>query len=230
MKILYLIPARGGSKGIIGKNIKLLGNKPLIQYSIECARNLTDDTNICVSTDSAEIINEVEKMGLKVPFVRPNELATDVAGSDDVIRHALNFYESGGIFYDTVILLQPTSPFRVPWHVRKALELYNSELDMVVSVKESPANPYYSIYEEDSSGYISKSKPGSFYRRQDCPKVYELNGAIYIIKSDSIKKQKMSEFKKVRKFVMDGINSIDIDTKMDWDFCEFLLDKKAVRF
>lgn len=228
MKTLFLIPARGGSKGIPGKNIKKLGTKPLIQYSIDCAREITTDDNICVSTDDLEIIKVIENLGLKVPFIRPDYLATDTASSDLVIRHALKFYESNNVYYDAVVLLQPTSPFRKPWHIKNALKIYEPGLDMVVSVKETSANPYFSLFEEDNSGYLLMSKKSNFKRRQDCPNVYEFNGALYIISSDSIKEKSISDFKKIRKYIMEEVYSVDIDSPIDWEFCEFLLSKAVL--
>ena len=154
MKVLVIIPARGGSKGIPRKNIKLFNGKPLIYYTIDCARAVCPDEDICVSTDDSEIISVVEQYGLKVPFVRPAELATDTAGTYEVLLHALDFYEKQGKHYDVVMLLQNTSPFRTAEHVKDALKLFNSEVDMVVSVKESSANPYCNLFEEDSNGHL----------------------------------------------------------------------------
>ena len=112
MNILVVIPARGGSKGIPHKNIKKLNGKELITYSIDVARQLTSDDNICVSADDDNIIATVENYGLKVAFKRPIELATDSAGTNGVLLHALDFYENQGRTYDVIVLLQPTSPFR----------------------------------------------------------------------------------------------------------------------
>ena len=112
MDVLVVIPARGGSKGIPYKNIKLLNGKPLIYYSIDIARQFTTDNNICVTTDDERIIEVVESYGLKVPFKRPDYLATDTCGSSEVIQHAWKFYADKGTHYDAVLLLQPTSPFR----------------------------------------------------------------------------------------------------------------------
>lgn len=220
--ILYLITARGGSKGIPGKNIKPLAGKPLLLYTIECARKLAGDSAICLSTDSSEIIKVAQSVNLHVPFVRPAELATDTAGSDEVIRHALEYYKSREMHFDVVVLLQPTSPFRKPGHIREALQLFTPGIDMVVSVKEASANPYYTLFEEEE-GFLVKSKQGSFKRRQDCPKVFELNGAVYVINVKSLEKYRLPEFKKVRKYVMDEFSSVDIDTALDWEFCEFLM-------
>src|SRR6185436_3803407 len=117
MRLLFVIPARGGSKGLPGKNIKPLNGKPLIGYSLDFARLFTKDENICVSTDSAEIAACVSEFGYKVPFMRPAELATDTAGSYGVIKQAMLFYEASGRHYDAIVLLQPTSPFRQKNHL-----------------------------------------------------------------------------------------------------------------
>jgi N-acylneuraminate cytidylyltransferase len=157
VKTLFLITARGGSKGILRKNIKQLGGKPLIAYSIDIARKFVSDEFICVSTDSDEIINVVENYGLKVPFKRPDELAKDVSGSYEVILHAFNWYKNNGITFKSIVLLQPTSPFRTKKNVEDALDLFSSnDLDMVVSVLKSKANPYYNLFEEDENGYLAK--------------------------------------------------------------------------
>ena len=124
MKTLYLIPARGGSKGIPHKNIRPLCGLPLIGYSINVAREFADDCDICLSTDDPEIAETARKMGLDVPFMRPDSLATDKSGSYEVMLHALDFYHNRGVDYDRLVLLQPTSPMRTADDVRRALELY----------------------------------------------------------------------------------------------------------
>ncbi len=231
MNTLFLIPARGGSKGIPKKNIKLLGNKPLIYYSIELARHFVSDNMICVSTDNEEIINTCKKVGLEVPFIRPSELATDTSSSDEVIAHAINFYETKGVKVDKIVLLQPTSPFRKFIHLQESLQLYSPEIDMVVSVKETEANPYYVLYQENNQGYLEKFvKDANFTRRQDLPKVYQYNGAIYTINAASFKKyNKLSLFEKLIKYEMDKLSSIDLDTPLDWAFAEFLIEKGFIK-
>ena len=223
MKPLIVIPARGGSKGVPRKNIKVLGDKPLIQYTIDAAKDVFDDEFICVSTDDFEIKSVVEQLGLKVPFLRPNELASDTAGTYEVLLHAISYYESKGYFPDTLILLQPTSPFRTSAHIKEALKLYHESIDMVVSVKETKANPYYILFEEDRNGYLKKTKEANFTRRQDCPKVWEYNGAIYIINVKALKEKTISQFTKVCKFDMDETSSHDIDTLLDWRIAEIIL-------
>jgi CMP-N,N'-diacetyllegionaminic acid synthase len=221
MNYLVIIPARGGSKGIKNKNIKLLKGKPLINYTIEEARKVFDDSKIYISTDSIEIKNIVEDAGIKVPFIRPEELATDTANSRDVVLHAINHYEKkNDLILDYIILLQPTSPFRNSKNIMDSLTLWNKNIDMVVSVKETKSNPYYTLFEENSAGLLIKSKKSDFTRRQDIPKVWELNGAIYLINALSIKSKKIHEFNKVVKYEMDEISSLDIDNKLDWLFAE----------
>lgn len=227
MKILVIIPARGGSKGIPHKNIKPLAGKPLIYYTIDVARQIVADEDICVSTDDSEIIQCVEKYGLKVPFIRPAELATDTAGTYEVLLHALNFYELQGKWYDVVLLLQNTSPFRTAKQVKEALTLYQSDIDMVVSVKECSANPYYCVFEENQEGYLNICKgDGNITRRQDAPKVYEYNGAIYVINSHSLKQKPLNKFTRRIKYVMDEQSSLDLDTMNDWRMAELIASQK----
>ncbi|MDY0142879.1 MAG: acylneuraminate cytidylyltransferase family protein [Bacteroidales bacterium] len=226
MKPLVVIPARGGSKGVPHKNIKELNGKPMIQYTIEAAREVFKDEHICVSTDDFKIKEVVENIGLKVPFMRPAELATDTAGSYDVLLHTLSYYNNKGYEPDTIIMLQPTSPFRTAAHIKEALELYTTDLDMVVSVKETSSNPYFLLFEENKDGFLNKSKESDFVTRQECPKVWEYNGAIYIVNVESLKKSPLNKFKKVKKYVMDEMSSHDIDSMLDWRIAENYNDKK----
>lgn len=227
MRSLVIIPARGGSKGIPHKNIKPLAEKPLIYYTIDVARQIVLDQDICVSTDDPEIIKCVEDYGLKVPFVRPTELATDTAGTYEVLLHALNFFESQDKHYDIVILLQNTSPFRTAEQVKEALQLYRNDIDMVVSVKECSANPYYCVFEENDDGFLYVSKgDGKIIRRQDAPKVYEYNGAIYIINVESLKQMPLYAFPRRVKYVMDAKSSLDLDTMFDWQTAEMIAKEK----
>lgn len=223
MEVLVIIPARGGSKGIPHKNIKPLNGKPLIYYTIDIARAITTDDNICVSTDDDDIVEVVEKYGLKVPFRRPAELATDTAGTYEVLLHALSYYELMGKHFDAVLLLQNTSPFRKAEQIKEAFHLYNKDVDMVVSVKECTANPYYCVFEENSEGYLHVCKgDGNIFRRQDAPKVYEYNGAIYIMNPKVLKTTHMHKMQKRVKYVMDEISSFDLDTMVDWNMAEMI--------
>lgn len=226
MKTLYVIPARGGSKGIPHKNIKPLAGKPLIGYSIDVARQLADDADICLTTDDPEIARTAESMGLNVPFLRPASLATDTCGTYEVLIHALDFYRDRGIDYDTLVLLQPTSPMRTADDVRAALALYSPDIDMVVTVKEAASNPYYNCYETDSDGFLHISKgDGGYTRRQDAPKVWEYNGAVYVINVESLRQMPLSAFTRRRMSVMPAERSVDLDTPVDWLIAEKLIEK-----
>lgn len=223
MNPLIIIPARAGSKGVPGKNIKPLNGKPLIQYTIEAALEVTNQQNIIVSTDSEEIKMVVEELGIKVPSLRPQELATDASSTNEVLLYELEKLERMGRSCDYFILLQPTSPFRTGKHISEALNLYNENLEMIASVKETRSNPYFVLKEEDEDGFLIPSKVSSVIRRQDTPNVWELNGAIYIISTEAIKKRKINQFKKVKKYVMDELSSHDIDTLLDWKLAEVII-------
>jgi CMP-N,N'-diacetyllegionaminic acid synthase len=226
---LVVIPARGGSKGVPGKNIKSLGGKPLIGYTIDVARHFFADADICVSSDDEDIIDTVERSGLEVPFRRPAELAQDATANHEVLLHALDFFLAKGKKYDTVIMLQPTSPFRTVKHLGEAIELYTKEIDMVVSVTETAANPYYTVFEEAASGFLIQSKPSEYVTRQECPAVYAYNGAIYIINVDTLRQKPLRKFEKIVKYKMEEIYSADIDTPLDWMWCEFLLSSGLIK-
>lgn len=220
MKILYLIPARGGSKGIPGKNIRAFNGVPLIVRSINSARELASDIDICVSTDDEEIINVVRGIGLDVPFVRPASLAGDSSGMHEVIVHALDYYISKGVVYDYIVLLQPTSPLRTSSHIKEALALISKDNDMVVSVVKSKANPYFNLFELNAAGYLEPSKTGNFVRRQDCPEVYQYNGAIYIARASVVLVQPLHSIVRKVHYLMSEEDSLDLDTEIDWKLAE----------
>ena len=229
MKRLFLIPARGGSKGIPGKNIKLLNGKPLINYSIELAREFADDSDICLSTDDTKIVECASQSGLKVPFLRPVTLSSDEAPMDGVILHAISYYADAANLPDQVILLQPTSPFRQMFHVKEALQEFTENIDMVVSVSNSKSNPYYNIFEEDQQGMLHISKgDGGISTRQKAPPVFIFNGAIYVINVPSFLKCKsLSKLKRIKKYLMEEKYSLDIDDDHDWNRAESLFRSNA---
>lgn len=217
-----VIPARGGSKGLPGKNIKMLCGKPLIAYSIDVARAFADDNNICVSTDSEEIKQVVEQYGLKVPFLRPDYLATDTATSDDVLIHAVNYYrEQYGRTFKKLILLQPTSPLRTKEDVEEAIRLYRDDIDMVVSVMKSHAPAV--LCQDDEQGYVQLTYNKNALGRQQLPDMYEFNGAVYVMSVDALLEKKMSGFTKIVKYVMPKEHSIDIDDIYDFLQVESIL-------
>jgi len=226
MDTLVVIPARGGSKGVPGKNIKLLNGKPLIYYTIEAAREVFSDENICISTDDVKIKECVEKSGLIVPFIRPLRLAKDNSGTYEVLLHALDHYEKKGFFPNKLVLLQPTSPFRKAKHIKEALAQYDSNCEIVLSVKTTKSNPYYVLMEQNKDGWLVQSKKADFIRRQDCPDVFEVNGAIQIINVSALKKKHLNHLLKVKKYLMDEFSSHDIDTMLDWTVAENIISNQ----
>jgi len=225
MTPLYIIPARGGSKGIPHKNIKPLGGRPLIAYTIDAAREAgACDDRLILSTDDPAIADTVRSLGLPVPYMRPAELATDTAGSREVILHAMDWADSRGIGYDCVVLLQPTSPFRTGADILGAIDLYTPDVDMVVSVAECDANPYYNVFETDADGLLHISKgDGLLTRRQDAPKVWEYNGAVYVINPSSIRHTAMGAFSRRIPYHMPADRSVDLDTPADWLIAETMI-------
>lgn len=229
--VLVLIPARGGSKGIPGKNIKPLNGKPLIYYTLDLVNEIFDKKDICISTDDSKIIDVVEKYGISVPFVRPDIYSTDTATSLDVIFHALEYYKNIGISYKYTLLLQPTSPLRTQKQLLECLSYIDQEeFEMIVSVKKTDANPYYVLVEEDHLGFLQKSKESNFTRRQDCPDVWEYNGAFYLINNEKLEEKNNLGLLNKRKFVMESIHSIDIDTPLDWLITETILKNNIIQF
>ena len=215
-KTLFVIPARGGSKGIPRKNIAPLAGRPLIAYSIDVALQLADPTMVCLSTDDDEIRKVAESLGLPVPYRRPAEFAADTSGSREVILDAMDYYDRHGVEYDKVVLLQPTSPLRTAEDVKAAIDLYSSDIDMVVSVVESKANPYYDCFETDEDGFLHVSKgDGLLTRRQDAPKAWQYNGAVYVINPQSLRDMPMGRFPRRIPSPMPKERSLDIDTPLD---------------
>lgn len=222
LNTLFVIPARGGSKGLPGKNIRPLAGKPLICHSIDIARQLVADEDICVSTDSQEIIDIVESYGLKVPFVRPQEYATDTATTNDVLVHAVNYYKEKGKTYDTIVLLQPTSPLREKRHVEEAMAFMTGKTEMIVSVKESHA-PVVLCHEENGMLQFSLKKESG--RRQDIKiKYYEYNGSIYVISITALLEKGLKNLSRC-KYVMPEFYSSDIDTIDDFEEVELKMKK-----
>lgn len=222
---LVVIPARGGSKGIPGKNSKPLFGKPLIHYTIEVAAELFPLERIFVSTDDVKIQELSKELGLNVPQLRPAHLATDTASSREVLLDILEQKKQQGEKIDTLILLQPTSPFRIADDIVQAVQLYDENLDMVVSVKETKTNPYFNLFEENLEGFLEKSKTGNFTSRQEVPIAYEFNGAVYIINTKSLIDKEIGSFKKIKKYIMPKERSIDLDEPLDWDIAEMMLKK-----
>jgi len=229
-KIIGLLTARGGSKGIPKKNIMPLASKPLIAWSIEAAKQSQGLERVIVSTDDEEIALVARKWGADVPFIRPDVLAQDDSPHIDVVIHALEWFQENQDYVpDYVMLLQPTSPFRTANDIDAAIEIaQRNNADSVISVCESPAHPY-KIRKISGQGMLSDfvEKPNGYLRRQDLPMAYLENGAIYLAKRDIVANERTLYPENTYAYIMKPEDSLDIDTL--WDFClaEILLKDKG---
>lgn len=227
--ILAIIPARGGSKGIPGKNIKPLGGKPLLQYTFESAKESKLLSLVILSSDDVEIINFAKSIGLEVPFVRPAHLATDVSGSLEVIQHALTFFKEKGETFDVVCLLQPTTPFRESGSIDAAIQQFlNSDFDSLVSVREVPAefNPHW-VFEADEKAclHIATGEKEIIKRRQELPQAYFRDGSIYLTKAEVVLKKDSLYGDKIGYIVSQSERFVNLDTMADWERAEKLSNK-----
>ncbi|MBQ2666256.1 acylneuraminate cytidylyltransferase family protein [Methanobrevibacter sp.] len=225
MNIISIIPARGGSKGIPRKNIKLLNGKPLISYSIEASKscNLIDSTY--VSTEDVEISEISKKYDAEV-IERPEELAGDDSSSIDVILHVFDYMENHGSLPDLFILLQPTSPLRTSEDIEASIKLFlDSDCDSLVGVCEMDHRSLLNF--SLNNGFLVQNNNESLFnsRRQDFPTYYSLNGAIYITTPDFIRKNRSFYCDKTIPYVMSKERSIDIDTPLDFKLAEIILNE-----
>lgn len=227
-KILAFIPARAGSKGVKNKNIKELAGKPLIAYTIEEAikSNLFED--IIVSTDSEEIADIARHYGASTPFLRPKELATDYSPTIDAIFHCVDYMKNNEKEYDAIMLFQPTSPLRRVHHIKEAYELFlQKSADFVVSICECDHSPLWTnTIDLDLRMDNFLRDEIKNIRRQEFTQYYRLNGAIYIAKVRSLRKEKSFFGNNSYAYIMDKSSSIDIDTIDDLEFAEFIIEKK----
>lgn len=222
-KILALIPARGGSKGIKDKNIISLAGKPLIAYSIEAAKKSKYIDSIVVTTDSEKIAEVAKRYGARVPFLRPAELAADTSKTIDAVLHAIKTLKSMGENYDTLVLLQPTQPLRTTDDIGKAIELYyESGENGLVSISSVDDSPLLIRSIDEDGKLINLLSQNSTCRRQDMPNYYKVNGCIYINKIDEINENTSFNDNKVP-FIMDKEHSIDIDELSDLWMAEYYL-------
>lgn len=228
MSIVAIIPARGGSKGLPKKNIKMLNNKPLIAHTIDVAKKCEHIDRVIVSTDSSEIAEISKAYGAEVPFLRPENLANDTATTIDVLKHAIHFLEKEeDEEVEHIVLLQPTSPLRSLDDVTRALDVYieNEKELPLISVCEAQTHPYLlkKIDGHTITDYIEKPV---VTRRQDYPDVYELNGAIYICPKENIENGFIYKENAIP-FVMERENSVDIDDEVDFLLAEAIMSKRS---
>lgn len=226
--LLAIIPARSGSKGIRDKNIRYLGDKPLMAYSIEAAKESAIFSKIHVSTDSPDYAVLAEKYGADVPFLREQSLATDQSNTWDVVQYVLSEYGKMGEKIDYVCLLQPTSPLRTAQHIREAFERMKAlGADAVVSVCEADHSPMlYNTLDETGSMYDFIPDELLKKGRQKLPVYYRLNGAIYFFKADILDRFSSIYKSRCYAYIMDRESSVDIDEEIDFLLAEVILKNK----
>ena len=229
MRVLGVIPARGGSKGIPGKNLRLLAGRPLLAYTAVAARASRRLSRMVVSTDDEGIADEGRRLGLDVPFMRPAELATDETPMLPVLQHAAEAQSAAGFTADVIVLLQPTSPLRRAEHIDAAVDLLaESGADSVVSVVEVPHqfNPVSVMTLQE--GKLHSFLPGRFVtRRQDKPQVFARNGPAVLAVRASVLKRGSMYGDVCRPLLMTSEDSVDVDTSTDLELLEWLFATRA---
>jgi len=226
---LALIPARGGSKGIPGKNVRPLFGKPLIAYTIEAAARAQRISRIVVSTDDPAVAQASTVWGAEVPFMRPAELGADTTPMLPVMQHAVRTLEESGSRYDLVCLLQPTSPMRHPDDIDACIGLLQEQnADTVISVLPVPEkhNPHW-VFESDGAGglRLSTGEATPIPRRQELPPAYHREGSIYIVRRDVLMNSNTLYGSKIVGYVMDAARSVNIDEPADWDAAVSLMSR-----
>lgn len=233
MNVFFIITARGGSKGVPGKNIRVISGLPLIAYKIIAAQRCGFLGRIVVSTDSEEIAKVALDYNAEVPFIRPAALASDTANSMDVVAHALEWLENNdNSHYDYVCLLEPSSPFATPQDLHNALELIQiNNADTVLGMKEVDVSRRF-ICELDENGGLSNLYNELFgnrnVRRQDQKPEYTMNGCMYIARYDYFKKHKSFHSLNSLPYIMPEEKSIEIDNMNQLFFAEFCVERGII--
>jgi CMP-N,N'-diacetyllegionaminic acid synthase len=227
MKALGIIPARGGSKGVPRKNIRLLCGKPLIQYTAEAALASQRLSRVILSTDDEEIAETGRRCGLEVPFIRPAELARDETPTLPVLQHAVRWVENHGNRYDLICLLQPTNPLRRAEDIDACLAMFEGgDLESVVSVLPVPHeyNPHW-LYLQDTEGLLrlSTGEVTPIPRRQDLPPAFYRDGSVYVTRRDVLLEKDSLYGERLAGYVMDPSRHSNIDRQEDWTQVEALL-------
>lgn len=225
---LGIIPARGGSKGVLNKNIRILAGKPLIAWTIGAALRAKTLHKTIVSTDDMKIADIARKYGAEVPFMRPKELATDSTPTLPVLQHAVKYLEEKeGYRPKIIVILQPTSPLRDESDIDNAVsKLIETNADSVVSVCEAEHSPYWMKKLKKDKVYPFIKTKKEYGKRQNLPKVYRLNGAVYVTRRNVLMNEGRVLGKDTRALVMPLEKSVDIDTVLDFKLAELLIKER----
>jgi CMP-N-acetylneuraminic acid synthetase len=223
-RVVCVIPARAGSKGIIGKNLRKVGGKPLIAWAIEVARATPEIDRVIVSTDGEEIAAAARSFGAEV-MMRPAELATDSSATSDALRYHTRQLRQQGDDFHYLVLLEPTTPFRRPEDVTACLRLIeDQDLDSVATFAPTAGSPYWAFTIDGHQP--KKLLEGGMVQRQQLPATYHLNGAVYVYVADRLPKDSVGiMFGKQGAIVMDRVRSIDIDDHLDLIFAEAVVER-----
>jgi CMP-N,N'-diacetyllegionaminic acid synthase len=229
MRVLGLIPARGGSKGVPRKNIKLLHGKPLLWYTAQAALGARRLGRVILTTDDEEIAAIGRECGLEVPFLRPAELAQDNTPTLPVAQHAVRMLEEAGDRFDALCLLQPTNPLRRPEDIDACIELLeSSDADAVATILPVPAeyNPHWVFFQEESGLLrLSTGEDAPIPRRQSLPPAFHREGSVYVVRRDILMKGNSFYGRRFKGYLLDPAQSANIDTPEDWQRAETLLSK-----
>ena len=231
LSVLCIIPARAGSRGILGKNLQDLNGRPLISYVFANAMGCAEIDRTIVSTDSDEVAALATDSGLDVPFRRPSALAEDHVNTIDVLLHAMDHVEQNeNHSYDVLVLMHATAPLCSSDDVSACIRLLASTgAGSVFSVAAAQRNPYFNMVEIAADGSVHLSKKGSFATRQEAPPVYELNSAVYAWRWESLRKHRAVILPDSQVFVMPKERSIDVDDPMDLQLASLLLTQQSRR-
>lgn len=229
--VVGTICARGGSKGVSRKNIRPLNGKPLIYYTIECARLCPELDRTIISTDDEEFAQIARGFDADVPFMRPADLAQDRSSKWDVFRHAVETLEAQEKRrVDILVDLDTGVPLRKPEDISMCVQtILESDADVVVTAYIPDRNPYFNMVEVNANGYASVSKPmeKAITRRQDAPQVYGLSPAAYAIRRDALWQYDHWAHSKMKVCIMPHERAVDIDTELDFRFVEFLMKNQT---
>jgi len=223
MKVLAIIPARSGSKGIPLKNIKKLNKKPLVQYTIDVAKKCKMIDRVIVSTDDKKIANICKKLGAEVPFLRPKKISGDLSPMENVVSHAVDFLENESYFPDIIVLLQPTSPFRSDKEIDKAIRIFSkSKATSLVEVKKTNNHPYKSFKKKNELLIPFEMNFQKYHARQTLPEIFYPTGSLYIFWNKTLKKYNSIYGTKILTYLQDN-ETIDIDTEFDFFIAEMMI-------
>jgi CMP-N,N'-diacetyllegionaminic acid synthase len=232
MRVLGLIAARGGSKGLPRKNIRLLCGKPLLEYTAESALSSRRLSRVVLTTDDEEIAEVGRRCGLDVPFMRPAELAADNTPTLPVVQHAIGWMEANGEYFDAICQLQPTNPLRRPGDIDDCIEsLERSDADAVMTILTVPAeyNPHWVYFRGENGGlFLSTGEVTPIPRRQDLPPSFHREGSVYVTRRDVVMKENSLYGKRVLGHLVDADQSVNIDGQKDWELAEAILSNRLV--